>query len=145
MMLFSLMSDLSTIKLKDMGLKATPQRQAIVQLLEGNRTHPSANDVYRAVLKEHPQISFATVYNILSRLSGAGKIQELHIDPLKKRFDPCLAPHLHFYCKLCTKIYDIPEDLAFLEEIRRARGHKIEMVQVHLKGVCKACNRKGRR
>ena len=133
------MKNQTAIKLKRIGLRVTPQRQAILRLLEGNLTHPSAEDIYREVLKEYSQISFATVYNTLSKLAEAGEIQELDIDPNKKRFDPCLSHHLHFYCRVCGKVYDVENELTFLKAIHRLGGHKIETVQVNLKGVCEAC------
>ena len=133
------MKDVTTVKLKQIGLRITPQRQAILKLLDGNRTHPSAENIYHEVLKQYPQISFATVYNTLSRLAEAGEIQELDIDPRKKRFDPCLSHHLHFYCRVCRKIYDVEYELTFPKTIQRAGRHKVEAIQVNLKGVCDAC------
>ena len=138
------MKDETTLKLKEIGLKVTPQRQAILKLLKGNRTHPSAESIYHEIRKEYSRISFATVYNALSKLAEAGEIQELDIDPNKKRFDPCLSHHCHFYCKVCRKIYDVDDDLTFRKGTERISGHKIEAIQVNFKGVCKACNGKGR-
>ncbi|MFB3884185.1 MAG: Fur family transcriptional regulator [Thermodesulfobacteriota bacterium] len=137
---------LAAIKLKQIGLRVTPQRQAVLKLLKGNPTHPSAEDVYHEVLKEYPRISFATVYNTLSKLAEAGEIQELDIDPSKKRFDPSLSHHSHFYCRVCTKVYDVEEELPIPKAIRRIAGHEIEAIQVNLKGVCDACagKRKGK-
>jgi Fur family peroxide stress response transcriptional regulator len=139
------MKDPTATKLKEIGLRVTPQRQAILKLLKGNRTHPSADNLYHEVLKEYPGISFATVYNTLSKLAEAGEIQELDIDPNKKRFDPCLSPHSHLHCKVCKKIYDVGEDLPFPMEIRKIGGHQIEAIQINLKGVCKTCAEKKRR
>jgi Fur family peroxide stress response transcriptional regulator len=139
-----MMKDQTAIKLKEIGLKVTPQRQAILKLLKGNRTHPSAENIYHGILKEFPAISFATVYNTLSKLSEAEAIQELDIDPHKKRFDPRLSPHSHFYCRVCKKIYDVEENHPFPKEIQRINGHIIEAAQVNLKGVCKACCEKRR-
>jgi len=136
------MKDPITIKLKEIGLKVTPQRQAILKLLKGNRTHPSAESIYHEILKRYPGISFATIYNALSKLAEAGEIQELDIDPNKKRFDPCLSPHCHFYCKVCRRIYDVEDDLTFPRGTQRISGHKIEAIQVNLRGVCKACSGK---
>ncbi len=48
------MKDTTTIKLKEIGLKITPQRQAILKLLEGNQTHPSAERIYSEILKKYP-------------------------------------------------------------------------------------------
>jgi Fur family transcriptional regulator, peroxide stress response regulator len=138
----------STIKkLKEIGLKVTPQRQGILKLLDGNRTHPSAESIYHEILKEYPRISFATVYNTLSKLSKAGQIQELDIDPSKKRFDPCLAPHYHFYCKVCGEVFDVVHDTPFLVDINSLNtkdvgGHQVDAIQINFKGVCKECGRK---
>ena len=38
-------------KYRDSGLKLTPQRLAILEYLDGNKEHPSAEDVYKAVSK----------------------------------------------------------------------------------------------
>jgi len=139
-----MMKDQTTIKLREIGLKVTPQRQVILKLLKGNRTHPSAENIYHEILKEYPAISFATVYNTLSKLAEAEEIQELDIDPNRKRFDPRLSPHSHFYCKVCKRIYDVEEGHPFPKEIQRISGHKIEAIQINLKGVCKACWKKRR-
>ena len=130
--------------LKEIGLRVTPQRQAILRLLDGNRTHPSAHGIYREILKEYPGMSFATVYNTLSRLAEAGKIRELDIDPDKKRFDPCAAPHYHFYCRVCGKVLDIGCDIPFMASLnpldtRTVDGHRVDAIQLNFKGVCKDC------
>ncbi|MBI5598388.1 MAG: transcriptional repressor, partial [Deltaproteobacteria bacterium] len=48
---------------REKGLKLTPQRLAILEYLEGNTSHPTAEDIYRAIKRKHPTVSFATVYN----------------------------------------------------------------------------------
>lgn len=50
------------------GFKLTPQRLAILSYLKGNEKHPSADEVYRAVVRRFPTMSFATVYNTLKML-----------------------------------------------------------------------------
>jgi Fur family transcriptional regulator, peroxide stress response regulator len=139
-----MMKNQSAIKLREIGLKVTPQRQAILKVLKGNRTHPSAENIYHGILKEYPAISFATVYNTLSKLAETEAIQALDIDPNKKRFDPRLSPHSHFYCRVCKKIYDVEEGHPFPKGVQRTSGHIIEAVQINLKGVCKVCCEKRR-
>lgn len=136
------MADQTIEKLKEIGLKVTPQRQAILRLLDGNKTHPSADSIHRELLKEYQGISFATVYNTLSRLAKAGKIQELDIDPSKKRFDPCTAFHYHFYCRECGRVFDVacntipvPPD----QVDATVDGHQVDTIQLNFKGVCKEC------
>ncbi|NTW58892.1 MAG: transcriptional repressor, partial [Nitrospirae bacterium] len=54
------------------GFKRTPQRLAILDHLDGNKSHPSAEDIYRVVARKNPSMSFATVYNTLHTLVQAG-------------------------------------------------------------------------
>ena len=137
------MRDQTIETLKEIGLKVTPQRQAILRLLDKNKTHPSADNIYREVLKEYPAISFATVYNTLSKLAMAGRIQELDIDPDKKRFDPCTALHYHFYCRACGKVFDVACDTipVTLDPVDTGTidGHQVDTIQLNFKGTCKDC------
>ena len=128
--------------LKALGLKVTPQRRAILDILKGDRTHPSAEKIYKKILRKYPAVSFATVYNTLSKLAETGEIQEVDIDPNKKRYDPHPLPHYHFYCKTCGKVYDVDYDTSFTPDIKTIAGHQIEAVQLNFKGVCHACTQK---
>ena len=78
-------------KYRNLQIKLTPQRLAILNYLEGNKSHPSADEIYKAVLKKFPTMSFATVYNTLDALREKGYVIELTIDPAKKRFDESIA------------------------------------------------------
>ena len=143
------MIDLNITGLVEIGLKVTPQRQAILKILSGNRTHPSAETIYQEISKIFPNISFATVYNTLSKLVEAKKIQELDIDPSKKRFDPFFAPHHHFYCKICNNVFDIfYDDSEFINlnlmKTKTLKEHQVDSVQVNFKGVCNACSKSDR-
>jgi len=135
------MEDRMAIKLKRMGLKITPQRLGILNLLTGNQTHPSAERIYQEIFKKYPGISFATVYNTLSKLVEAGEIRELDIDPDKKRFDPCMTPHTHFYCKVCEKVFDIVYETPLPLNIKKIDGHRVDAIQLNFKGVCRDCRR----
>jgi Fur family peroxide stress response transcriptional regulator len=134
--------ELGAKKLKKIGLKVTPQRLAILQMIKGDRTHPSAEKIYHEILKKFPGISFATVYNTLARLVKVGEIQELDIDPNKKRFDPYTSLHYHFYCKTCGNVYDVDYDISLTPDIKKIAGHQVEAIQLNFKGVCKDCSQR---
>lgn len=123
-------------------MKVTPQRLAILDIIKGDRTHPSVQKVYKKILRKYPGVSFATVYNTLSKLAETGEIQELDIDPKRKRFDLYTSIHYHFYCKTCGKVYDVDDDTSFIPNIKTIDGHQIEAVQLNFKGVCNACSQK---
>jgi Fur family peroxide stress response transcriptional regulator len=128
-------------RFRESGLKITPQRVSIFKLLQGNRDHPSAEDVYRQVLKVHPSISFTTVYKTLQTLRDMGEIQELTIDPERAHYDPITGEHVHTFCRSCRSISDLEEDpdqgpMPFIVETGNFEVHN---VQVHLVGLCGEC------
>ena len=76
------------MKYKELGMKLTPQRLSILSYLDGNREHPTAEDIYRKVSRKFPTMSLATVYNTLETLKRQGMLTEITIDPDKRHFDP---------------------------------------------------------
>ncbi len=97
-------------KYKGKGFKLTPQRIEILRFLEGNTSHPTAEDIYREIKKKYGMVSFATVYNTLQTLKERGELLEVTIDPERKHFDPNSTPHHHIICGSCGKIEDVFED-----------------------------------
>lgn len=126
-------------KYRDLGFKLTPQRIAILDFLEGNLSHPSADDVYRAVLRKFPTMSFATVYNTLETLKGRRMVRELTGDPAKKRFDPDPRPHHHLICTRCRRIADVHVEFRLPVAERYRAGFRITGNHIEFYGTCPAC------
>lgn len=125
-----------------LGLKLTPQRVAILEYLENNENHPSAHDIYRAVSRRFPNMSFATVYNTLRALKEREKVCELAIDPEKRRYDPNILPHHHLICIKCCKIADIKGKFDLdLPEMHR-HGFEVLGSRIDFYGVCSQCREK---
>jgi Fur family peroxide stress response transcriptional regulator len=124
------------------GFKRTPQRLAILDYLEGNTLHPSAEDVYRAVTKKYFSLSFATVYNTLNTLAQAGAVQELTIDAERKRYDPNTEPHHHLICVKCRKIIDVFENVPVGVPKRIEKEFSVFGNHVEFYGQCSACRKK---
>lgn len=129
---------------KCMGLKLTPQRLAILGCLEGNKTHPSAEEIYNEVAKKFPTMSLATVYNTLEVLRRKGEVQELTIDPDKKRFDPDTGPHHHLICTGCKRIVDVRVDYSPTLPAGEDKDFEILGSHIEFYGLCPEC-RKGDR
>lgn len=117
----------------------TRQREAIMEFLRGNVSHPSAEDIYRVVHDRFPSLSLATVYNTLETLKDAGEVQELEIDSERRRYDPCVRPHHHVICVRCRKVVDI--DMEFDVDVpeEKAQGFNILHRSVQFLGVCSVC------
>ncbi|MHB8881147.1 MAG: Fur family transcriptional regulator [Thermodesulfovibrionales bacterium] len=126
-------------KYKGLGLKLTPQRLAILDYLEGNTEHPSAEGIYHAVLGKFPTMSFATVYATLTTLRQKGSIAEITIDPDKKRFDPNTEPHHHLICSSCKKVVDVFEDYQVRLPESVTNGFAITGNHIEFYGFCPVC------
>jgi len=132
-------------KYKDLGLKLTPQRLAILNYLDGNVNHPSADEIYKAISKAFPTMSFATVYNTLETLRKIGSITELSVDSHRKRFDPNTELHHHLMCIKCGRILDIK--IAFEIALPDGQGSDYEITGNHVEfyGKCPECKSAGNR
>ncbi len=128
-------------KYRQLGLKLTPQRLAILEFLEGNTTHPSADEIYQHVAQRFPSMSFATVYNTLDALRRKGQILELCIDPNKKRFDPNPVPHHHIFCTRCHKIVDVDHDYKIELNSEESKGFKVMGCNIVFWGLCPECQK----
>lgn len=131
-----------TNKLKKLGLKLTPQRLAILNSLEGNTKHPSAEEIYNQLKPQFPSLSLATVYNTLEVLAKAGELQEIRIKADKRNFDPNPSPHGHFLCRVCESIYDLDVRPLEIQTPFNIKGYLVEEYTLYFYGICPECREK---
>src|SRR5215831_21225078 len=89
------------------GLRLTPQRQQVYDVLLQKRDHPTAEEVFIRAKKAMPEISHATVYNCLDALVKSGLARQVNVERGATRFCPNMAEHCHFYCDSCESVFDI--------------------------------------
>ena len=79
-------------QLKTLGIRLTPQRLAIAEVVVNSGDHPSVKEIYGRVKEFFPYVTLATVYSTLTVLENAGIVREL---PFQKqsRYDANLSPH----------------------------------------------------
>lgn len=130
----------ATTRLKEAGLRLTPQRRALLEELSGDTTHPSAEAIAARVSRRIPGVSVSTVYKGLHELSSLGLIQELDL-PGALRFDPETERHAHLLCDSCGVVVDVELDSALVERLLATSGtsepHRVEVL---FHGACPACS-----
>ena len=89
------------------GLRLTPQRRHVYEVLMEKRDHPTATEVFIRAQQGMPTISLATVYNCLETMVGSGLVKAVHVDREPTRFCANLHEHGHFHCTGCGHIADI--------------------------------------
>jgi len=123
--------------------RQSKQREAIIKVLRGTPSHPSAEWIYEQVKKEMPGIGLATVYRNLRALEKAGEVLELHPFNNTARFDGNRNTHYHFYCERCWKILDLdePVDPTIETGIAMKTGLKVTRHHLELAGLCLDCQK----
>lgn len=126
---------------REKGKKVTPQRIAICKYLHNNKSHPTADEIYKALKVDYPSISLNTIYKTLDLLINLGEIKKLPHNPKKNNFDPETVHHHHLVCNKCDKIMDVQYNFSkfFSLPKKLTRNFKIKNFQVAFEGLCETC------
>jgi Fur family peroxide stress response transcriptional regulator len=128
-------------KLRQHKISVTPQRLAVLATLTTRRDHPTAEQIYQEVRRQHPAISFNTVYKTLEVLHEKGLI--IKVNPLHEaaRYDGQPHHHVHLICRRCHHIYDLEGDFPLIRIApeQLPEGFRVESQSLAVWGVCRTC------
>jgi Fe2+ or Zn2+ uptake regulation protein len=130
-------------QLRERGLKITPQRLAIIEVLvEQGDLHPGARLVYEEAKKKKRSLSLSTAYATLNELSRHGIIKTLQFDRMENRYDGNLEEHINLICERCKKILDYKVPIAVDQrEVAKKTGFSITDTRLEYYGYCKECRK----
>lgn len=111
-------SDALSQRLATSGLRSTPQREVVYNVLLKKRDHPTADEVYARVRSELPTISLATVYNCLETLVQCDLVRAVNFERGPTRYCPNLRPHAHFHDERTGKTHDVDLPPALLDNVK---------------------------
>lgn len=129
-----------TDRFRSQGLKVTPQRQAIFEILHGNEAHPTAEAVHARVVQDMPMVSLRTVYQTLNDLTAMGELGQIRVGTGPARFDPNLVPHHHLLCDLCGRVDDVAADHP---DVAVATDFEVTRTEIVFRGRCTSCRPSG--
>lgn len=126
--------------------KLTPQREAILLvLLENEKDHLSAEEIYMLVKLQTFDIGLATVYRTLEMLTELRILDKVNFNDGMARYDMRKdgAKHFHHHllCVECGGIDEIEEDLLMEAEtiVERDYAFKIMDHRLTFHGICHTC------
>lgn len=124
--------------LKIHEIKPSYQRMKIFEYLLKNKTHPTVDEIYKALNEGIPTLSKTTVYNTLNIFIEKGIARVITIEENETRYDVDMSSHGHFKCEECGKVYDIP---VFLDDktLEKLKDFEIYEYNIFFKGKCKNC------
>lgn len=128
-------------KLKTSNIRITPQRFAVLEYLIETDSHPTADEIYQALVERFPNVSVATIYNNLRLFTKIGFVKEMTYGDDSSRFDFSTTQHYHAICEKCGKIEDIYypglEDIE--ETAHHLTGYKVTNHRMEVYGICPDC------
>lgn len=133
--------------LKTQGLRATRQRESILETFLAADDHVSVEELYDRLRRDHPSIGHATVYRSMSLFVDAGIAKERRFHEGRVRYEPGVnvAHHDHLVCLTCGDIqeFEDPTIEELQEEIAQARGFEVRYHRLELYGLCARCRSGG--
>ena len=127
-------------------MKESPNRQAIVRLLEEGGGHLSATAVHHRLAMKGHKIALSTTYSNLDALANAGLIGDVYSTQGERLFEHDAEPHPHLLCQECSKVQDLAPDalsktcLRDLEAQAKALGWRLLPLRLTLVGHCPECS-----
>ena len=134
-------------RFREKGLKLTPQRYAIYEMMIHTDSHPAVEEIYHAVQPMFPMLSLNTVYYTLASLKKAGLIADVPVQEGAARFDANMDRHHHLVCLKCRKIEDLYDEALDQLKIsaKSTNGYLVESHRVEFRGYCSECRTPRRR
>ncbi len=121
------------------AVRNTTQRDLVREAMAAlDGSHPKADDVYDWIAKSYPRVSRGTVYRNLALLCECHEIKRIHVDEGGERYDLNLAPHAHFQCRMCGRIFDVPVSWPKID----LAGYVVEERTMVMRGLCPECVKK---
>jgi len=128
---------------RDSGNRITPQRRAILTIIQEHRRHLSADEIYDLARREVPRLSLSTVYRTLELLKELNLVRELQLAGDYARYETQSQEHQHLVCLRCGKVLEFQCDhcAAVHQKLAREYGFRITGGRVELFGYCGECTR----
>ena len=118
------------------------KREAILNCLRSTTSHPTAEWVHAQLKAEYPDLSLGTVYRNLALFKEQGLVISVGTVNGVERFDADTEPHVHFICRSCHKVDDLPGMIipeSLTADVDRYTGGRTETCHLSFTGTCREC------
>lgn len=100
-------------QLRRVGLKATGARIVILEMLEHDRSHPTAEQLHERLRQHYPSLSLSTVYQTLDTFLRVGLCHTVPGEHGRLRVEGASQRHDHAVCRVCRRLFDIERAALF--------------------------------
>lgn len=126
---------------KSAGLKVTHQRMEIYRELLEAQDHPSAESVYKRLVKRLPSLSLDTVYRTLATFEKLNLVHRLETVESQARYEALISRHHHFLCDRCGQVFDFVWHAFDAVSLPPTLEHigAVDRTSVVIHGTCHTC------
>lgn len=124
------------------GLRWTPQRRLILDVLAATRGHVTGSEIVERCRQRDPETTPSTVYRTLDVLEELGYLHHSHGADGREEYHVLpRSEHAHLQCEDCGHSWEIePAELeGLVAGLRTARGFRIHVGHLTISGQCAAC------
>jgi len=131
-------------QLKEKGMRITPQREAIVDILLNTEKALDPLEVYDLTRHSFPKIGIVTVYRTMECLEQLGLLQKVHQESNCNKYIQFKEGHHHLLiCSICGKAVYF-EELNLENQFEEVAKNNHFILQDHwlqLSGICPRCQK----
>ena len=131
--------------LRENGLRLTPQRQLILELLETSSGQVTPEEIYQRVHARLPMVNRSTVYRTLEVFEELGIVRHIHDGSGAARYlRGSDKVHLQLVCHRCGGRIEVEETTLadpLRDSLARLYGFKADFTHFAIAGRCATCLR----
>lgn len=129
--------------IKRKGLRRTPQRTKIVDVILSVEAHVSVDELYNLVKKRDPSVGYTTVYRTMKLLSECGICEEADFGDGIIRYEHKYGHkhHDHLICTKCGQLIEVmkPEIEEMQNNLTKEHGFVPIRHKLQIFGMCRKC------
>ena len=130
-------------RLRESGLRLTPQREMVLDVLHRLDGTVTVDEIYEQVRVLSSAIDISTVYRTLDLLKGLELVACIDSGSEQHRYEllGTHGPHLHLACRSCGKIVgvELAEAEPLIAHLEGQYGFEADLGDVTIPGLCRDC------
>jgi Fur family transcriptional regulator, ferric uptake regulator len=129
-------------RLRSRGLRWTPQRRAILEVLAATDGHITGVELVERCRQRDPETTVSTVYRTLDMLEELGLVRHSHGHDGREEFHVLPATeHGHLVCESCGATSELGSDAVrrLLDALEQQSGYRVDLNHLSIAGICADC------
>jgi Fur family ferric uptake transcriptional regulator len=129
----------------EIKMKSSSVQQLILNLLQQEHAHFTAQEVYTHLKPKLPSVNPSTVYRALERLTNSGEISVSDMGTGAVVYEMVGSPpHHHLVCQGCNQVITLEHEMIqpLFDEVENRFHYKLTTHHLILFGYCQECSKK---